>query len=115
MADPDDTAGAGNDLDEDTEPLEATVQSSPDKEAIDEPTTDSEQEAKESAWMVRELTSITVISILGVVLLALALMQATGLVDLLGPLADSEGSQWAVFAVLALGVVAIFLWSRRGV
>jgi len=38
----------------------------------------------------------------------------TGVVDLLAPIADTEVGQWSVF-VVALGVLAVLLWSRRGV
>lgn len=116
MVDPDSTAEEEDDLDEaDAKPMKETLQSTPDREAIDEPTTDSEQQARESAWMVREFTSLIVVVLFGLFLLALVLMQATGLVDFLAPLADTQLGQWAAVAALVVGVVALFLWSRRGV
>ncbi|WP_331232484.1 hypothetical protein [Natronorarus salvus] len=87
----------------------------PDEEAVEEPTTSEEQAEREATWMAKEWASIGVISILAVVLVALALLQLTGVVDLLAPIADTEIGQWSAFAVLALVVLAIFLWSRRGV
>lgn len=62
-----------------------------------------------------EWTSIAAASLLVLFLLALGLMQATGLVDLFAPIADTEIGQRAAFAVLALLVVALFLWGRRRV
>lgn len=87
----------------------------PDEEEIEEPTTSEKQAEEEATWMAKEWTTIGVVSILMLVLLALALLQGTGVIDLLAPIADTELGQWSVFAVLALVVVAIFLWSRRGV
>ena len=44
----------------------------------------------------------------------LATITMTGVVDLLAPIADTEVGQWSVF-VVALGVLAVLLWSRRRV
>jgi polyferredoxin len=87
----------------------------PDEEAIEEPTTDEQQAEREATWMAKEWASIGVISILVMVLLALGLLQATGVIDLLAPIADTEIGQWGAFVVLALVVLGISLWSRRGV
>lgn len=87
----------------------------PDEDAIEEPTTSEEQAEREATWMVKEWTTIAAISILLLLVLVLGLMQATGVVDLLAPVVDTEIGQWAVFVVIALVVLAIFLWSRRGV
>jgi hypothetical protein len=87
----------------------------PDEDAIEEPTTDTQQAEKEATWMVKEWTTIGVISILVLVILAIGLLQATGVIDLLAPIVDTETGQWSVFGALVLIVVAIFLWSRRGV
>ncbi|MFC4247471.1 hypothetical protein ACFOZ7_10740 [Natribaculum luteum] len=100
-----------DEIDEDARPSKQE----PDAEAIEEPTRDSKQEARETAWMMKEGTTIGVVSILAVLLLALALMQATGLVDLMAPLADTQLGQWGAFAALALVVAAVFAWSRWGV
>ncbi|QLG47984.1 hypothetical protein [Natrinema halophilum] len=91
------------------------MHSEPDEQAIEEPTTSGAQEASETAWMMKEGVTIGLISIMAVLVLALGLMQGTGLVDFLAPFADTGLGQWAAFAVLVLIVVAAFVWSRRGV
>ncbi|WP_254523903.1 hypothetical protein [Natrinema caseinilyticum] len=91
------------------------LHSEPDEEAIDEPTTSGAQEADETAWMMKEGVTIGLISIVVFFVLALGLLQGTGLVDLLAPIADSELGQWAAFAALIVAVLAAFAWSRRGV
>jgi hypothetical protein len=87
----------------------------PEGEAVEEPTTDEEQAEKEATWMAKEWVTIATVSILGLLLFALGLMQATGLVDLLAPIVDTEGGQWLVFGVLVLGAAALFVWGRRRV
>jgi membrane-anchored glycerophosphoryl diester phosphodiesterase (GDPDase) len=87
----------------------------PDEESVEEPTTSEQQAEREATWMAKEWTSIAVVSIFLVVLVAVGLLQLTGVVDLLAPIADTEVGQWSVFVVIALVVLAIFLWSRRGV
>lgn len=79
----------------------------PDAEAIDEPTRDSEQEAQETKWMIKEMVAVGLISIVGLLLLAFGLMQATGLVDVGGPLAE-----WGLFIGLGVLAVALFAWSQ---
>ena len=75
------------------------------------PAHSAEEEAEEASFMAKHWLRIGVISILGTLLLALALLQATGLVDIMSPFVETEGGQWLVFAVLALLVIAIGLWS----
>lgn len=87
----------------------------PDEDAIEEPTTSEEQAEREATWMVKEWTGIATISILVLLILVLGLMQATGVVDLLAPIADTEIGQWAAFLVILLVVLAIFGWSRKDV
>ena len=94
---------------------ERPMHSDPDEEAIDEPTTSSAQEADETAWMMKEGVTIGLIAIGAMVLLALGLLQGTGLVDVFAPIADTGIGQWAAFAVLVLVALAVFAWSRMGV
>lgn len=91
------------------------IDSDPDAEAVEEPTTSESQEADATKWMLKEAVSLGVISILMVVLLALALMQAGGVIDVMEPFADAESTQWIALAVLALAGVGVFVWSRVGV
>lgn len=87
----------------------------PDEDAIEEPTTSEEQAEREATWMMKEWTTIGTISILVLLVLVLGLMQATGLVDLVAPVADTEIGQWSVFVAIVLITLAIFVWSRKGV
>ncbi|MFB1062407.1 hypothetical protein [Natrinema sp. H-ect4] len=94
---------------------ERPMHSDPDEEAIDEPTTSGAQEADETAWMMKEGVTIGLISIMAVLVLALGLLQGTGLVDVFAPIADTNFGQWIAFGVLVLVVIAVFAWSRVGV
>ena len=94
---------------------ERPTHSDPDAEAIDEPTTSGAQEADETAWMMKEGIMIGLFAIVGVVVLALGLMQGTGLIDLFAPIADSGLWQWIGFGVLVVLVLAAFAWTRVGV
>lgn len=87
----------------------------PDEDAIEEPTTSEEQAEREATWMMKEWTTIGTISILVLLVVVLGLMQATGLVDLVAPVADTEIGQWSVFVAIVLITLAIFVWSRKGV
>ncbi|AGB37726.1 hypothetical protein [Natronococcus occultus] len=87
----------------------------PDKEPTEKPTEDREEAEQEGQWMARNWLGIAVVSILFLLLLALGMMQATGLVDVFAPIADSETGQWAAFGVLALAVLALAGWSWRAV
>jgi len=85
----------------------------PEEEAVEEPV-HSEQDAREAnAWATKELTSIAVISIAAFLLLALGMMQFTGLVEL-SPIGGA-GGEIAAFGILVLVVAGLFAWSRRGV
>lgn len=86
----------------------------PDPEAIDEPTQDSQQEAQETYWMLKETLAIGLFSVLAVVLLAFGLMQATGLITLPEPIGNSALAQVAVFVLLGAVLVGALLWSQRG-
>lgn len=86
----------------------------PDPEAIDEPTTDSAQEAREARWALQEGLAIGIVSIFAGVLVAFGLMQATGLIDLPGPIGDSPLAHWTLFVALGAILLAAFAWSQRG-
>ncbi|MBZ6493961.1 hypothetical protein [Natrinema longum] len=94
---------------------ERPLHSDPDEEAIDEPTTSSAQEADETAWMMKEGITVGLVAIGAMVLLALGLLQGTGLVDIFAPIADTGLGQWAAFGGLVLIAIAVFAWSRIGV
>ncbi|WP_394739507.1 hypothetical protein [Natronococcus roseus] len=87
----------------------------PDEEPTEKPTNDREEAEREGKWMARNWIGIAVVSILALLLLAVGMMQATGLVDVFAPVADSETGQWAAFGVLALAVLAIAGWSWRAI
>jgi len=94
---------------------ERPMHSDPDEEAIDEPTTSGAQEADETAWMMKEGVTIGLISIMAVLVLALGLLQGTGLVDVFCTDRRHQFRQWIAFGVLVLVVIAVFAWSRVGV
>lgn len=101
---------------EDDNDSKRPLHSDPDKEAIEEPTTSSAQEADETAWMMKQGVSIGLIAIAAVLVLALGLLQATGsAIDVFGLIIESTLGQWLVVGVLALIVLAAFGWSRVGV
>ncbi len=91
------------------------MHSEPDEEAIDEPTTSGAQEADETAWMMKEGVAVGLVSIIAVLILALGLMQATGLVNILGPFAAGGLLPWVAFGVLVLVALGAFAWTRVGV
>ncbi len=86
----------------------------PDEDSVEEPTTSEQQAEREATWMAKGWTSIAVVSIFLLVLVAVGLLQLTGVVDLLAPIADTGVGQWSAVVGLALAVLAVFLWSRRG-
>ncbi|SEV85943.1 hypothetical protein [Natrinema salifodinae] len=94
---------------------ERPLHSDPDEEAIDEPTTSSAQEADEGAWMMKEGITVGLVAIGAMVVLAIGLLQGTGLVDFFAPIADTGLGQWAAFGVLIFIALAVFAWSRVGV
>ncbi len=85
--------------------------SDPDQEPTETPTTDTEEAEAKGKSMARNWVGIAVVSILFLVVLAIGMMQATGLVDVFAPIADTDTQQWGVFAVIALVVLAIAGWS----
>ena len=79
----------------------------------DTPTHDTEAARQEGAEMGRSWLQVAVVATFGTLLLALGLLQATGLVDLFAPIAGSEPTQWLVFVVLALVVAVVGAWSWK--
>lgn len=86
-----------------------------DEESIDEPTTSESQAEQETAWMAKEWLSIALVSIFATLLFAFGLMQATGLVETPAPIAETALGGWYIFIGLSVVLIALFLWSRRGV
>ncbi|RQG93396.1 hypothetical protein [Natrarchaeobius chitinivorans] len=89
--------------------------SEPDREPTETPTTDKQEAEKEGQRMARNWVGIAVVSILAMLLVVIALMQATGLVDVFAPVATTETQQWGAFVVLAVIVVAIAGWSWKAI
>ena len=89
--------------------------SDPDREPTEKPTHDSAEAEHEGRWMARNWLAIAAVSILGVLLLAIGIMQATGLMALFAPVADTETQQWGVFAILVLAWLVVAGWSWSAV
>lgn len=65
--------------------------------------------------MVTNWIGIAVISVGFTFLLALGMLQWTGLIDVMAPVADTELGQWIAFGIVALAVVLIAAWSWSSV
>ncbi|QSW99798.1 hypothetical protein [Haloterrigena alkaliphila] len=89
--------------------------SEPDREPTEKPTTSKEEAESEGKWMARNGIAIGVVSILALVVLMIGAMQATGLVDVLAPFAETAGAQWGVFFVMALVVIILGGWSWKAI
>ncbi|WP_121741280.1 hypothetical protein [Natronorubrum halophilum] len=89
--------------------------SEPDREPTETPTTSKEEAEEDVQWMTRNWIGIAVVSILSLLLLVIAAMQFTGVINVLSPIADTEGQQWGVFFVLALLVIILGGWSWRAI
>ncbi|NKE36742.1 hypothetical protein GWG54_13125 [Natronococcus sp. JC468] len=87
----------------------------PDREPTEKTTDDRREAERETKWMARNWIGVAVVSILALLVLVVGMMQATGLVDVLAPIADSGTGQWAAFGVLALVVLALAGWSWRAI
>ncbi|WP_254767439.1 hypothetical protein [Salinilacihabitans rarus] len=87
----------------------------PDEEPTEKPTNTAREAEEETAWLAQNWVGIAVVSILGLVVLVVGMMQWSGLVDVFAPVADTEGGQWAAFAALALVVLALGVWGWRSV
>ena len=77
------------------------------------PTTDKSEAKAQGRSMVRHWVGIAVVSILGLWILAIAVMQATGLVAVFAPIAETETEtqQWGLLGVLVLVWIALAGWS----
>ncbi|NGM67919.1 hypothetical protein G6M89_02640 [Natronolimnobius sp. AArcel1] len=89
--------------------------SSPDEEPTEKPTNDRQEAEREGQWMARNWLGIAAVSIFGLLLVAIALMQATGLVSIFAPVADTATQQWALFGVLVLVWLGLAGWSWRAI
>ena len=89
--------------------------SDPDREPTEKPTHDREEAEQEGQWMARNWLGIAVVSILGLLLVVIAMMQATGTMDVLAPIAETETQQWAVLGALVLAWLALAGWSWNGI
>ena len=89
--------------------------SEPDREPTDKPTHDREEAEHEGQWMARNWLAIAAVSILGVLLLAVGMLQATGPVDVFAPIAETETQQWGVFGVLVVAWLALVGWSWNAI
>ncbi|MWV39861.1 hypothetical protein [Natrialba sp. INN-245] len=89
--------------------------SEPDREPTETPTTDREEAEREGKWMGRNWLGIAAVSIFGLVLIVIALMQATGLMDVFAPVAETEIQQWAIFGVLVLIWLGAAGWSWNAI
>ncbi|WP_306052888.1 hypothetical protein [Natronococcus wangiae] len=87
----------------------------PDQEPTEKPTEDRAEAEQEGKWMARNWIGIAVVSILALLLLVVGLMQATGLMDVFAPVADSQVGQWVAFGVLALVILGLAGWSWRAI
>ncbi|WP_049927744.1 hypothetical protein [Halopiger goleimassiliensis] len=89
--------------------------SDPDREPTEKPTRDREEAEDEGQWMARNWLGIAAVSILGLLLIMVAMMQATGLMDVFGPVAETETQQWAAFGALVVVWLALAGWSWRAI
>ena len=89
--------------------------SEPDREPTETPTTSKEEAESEGKSMARNWIGIAVVSILGLVLLMLGAMQATGLVDIFAPIAETAGAQWGAFFVMAILLIILGGWSWKAI
>ena len=89
--------------------------SEPDREPTETTTTSTEEAEEEGQWMARNWIGIAVVSIFSLLLIMLAAMQFTGLIDIFAPIADTEGQQWGVFFVLALILIIVGGWSWKAI
>ncbi len=65
----------------------------PDEEPTGKPTRTEEEATEEGEWMLRNWLGIAVVSIASLVVLALGLLQWSGLVDVFAPVAATETGQ----------------------
>ena len=76
------------------------------------PSTTEAEQREEAAVLAQGTLRTALVSIVALLLIVLALMQATGLVDLI-PLGDEWTLQWLVFLLAAAALVGVQVWSYR--
>ncbi len=82
-----------------------------DEDPTQSPTRDSQDAAEEGEVMAKNWLRVAVVATFGMIVLALGLLQAGGLIDFFAPVADTGVGQWLAFALLALIVIGIGIWS----
>lgn len=86
--------------------------SDPGDDPEETPSTTEAEQREEAEVLAQGTLRTALVSIAALLLITLALMQATGLVDLV-PLGDEWALQWLVFLVAAAALVGVELWSWR--
>ncbi|MXV62003.1 hypothetical protein GS429_08010 [Natronorubrum sp. JWXQ-INN-674] len=89
--------------------------SEPDREPTEKPTTSKQEAEEEGQWMARNWIGIAVVSILSLLLLVVAMMQFTGVMDVFAPIAETETQQWGVFFALAVALIILAGWSWKAI
>ncbi len=89
--------------------------SEPDREPTEKPTTSKEEAEREGQWMARNWIGIAVVSILTMLLVVIAAMQFTGVMDVFAPIAETETQQWGVFFALAVVLIILAGWSWKAI
>ncbi|MDJ1433891.1 hypothetical protein [Halostagnicola sp. A-GB9-2] len=87
--------------------------SEPDREPTEKPTHDVEEAEQEGKGMARNWIGVAVVSIFTLLAIVIGMMQATGVVDVFAPFAETETQQWGIFFVIALAVIALAAWSWK--
>ena len=75
------------------------------------PTEDREQAKAKGEVQAKNWLRIAVFATFGTFLLALGLLQATGMIELFSPVVDSQAGQGLVFVVFAAVVFGLGAWS----
>lgn len=75
------------------------------------PTEDQQQAKAEGQVQAKNWVRIAVFATFGTFLLALGLLQATGMIELFAPVVDSQAGQGLVFVALAAIVFGLGAWS----
>ncbi|MDQ2051278.1 hypothetical protein RBH26_12390 [Natronolimnohabitans sp. A-GB9] len=85
--------------------------SDPDREPTEKPTTSKAEAEAEGQWMARNWIGIAVVSILALLLIVVAAMQVTGVMDVFAPIAETETQQWGILFGLAIVLIILAGWS----
>ncbi len=76
------------------------------------PATTEDEQREEGETIAKGWLRVGAVSIFGMLLAVIGLMQATGLIDLF-PFGEGWTYQWLVFVAIAAVVVAIEVWTWR--